>query len=280
MARKKGGGGKLNRSEIIQARLDPTVHMAAEIMARSERRTLSSFIEKTIECAARNNKVKRNLKFLWWLENHEKYYVGKQTYDEVTVEKAVQDILAEHEAVRFVRFGTYFPELMNMEEKKTYWNIVYSCYFWAQYPYTVEDKNGKFLKTEWGQVDALEGLDKDNLIEYWDRLKLKKIDFSELCLLPPGRKIDRPLKDDVRAIHKKILMNKSGSSFEIIYANRHKQFEISPDDKSWQKYTKNLPAKKIELRKTDNGAQIITTFNLEGESELAWFNSLVKNMEK
>ena len=44
MGRKKGGGGKLNRSEIIQARLDPKLHMAAEIMARAERRTLSSFI--------------------------------------------------------------------------------------------------------------------------------------------------------------------------------------------------------------------------------------------
>src|SRR5579872_1699710 len=106
MTRKKGGGGKLNRSEIIQARLDPKLHMAAEIMARSERRTLSSFIEKTIEQSARNNKVKRNLKFLWWLENHEQYYVGKQTFDEVTVEQAVRDIVDEHEAVRFVRFGT------------------------------------------------------------------------------------------------------------------------------------------------------------------------------
>lgn len=280
MGRKKGGGGKLNRSEIIQARLDPKLHMAAEIMARSERRTLSSFIEKTIEQSARDTNVKRNLKFLWWLENHEQYYVGKKTFDEVTVEEAVQDIADEHEAVRFVRFGMYFPELMNIDEKKMYHDIVYTCYFWAHYPYRVEDNNGKFIKTEWSQADALEGLDKDNLLEYWDRIKHKQIDFSELCILPPGKKIDHPLKEDARAIHKKIWLNKSGSSFNVIYANQHEQLEISPEDKSWKKIHRNKTARKIELKKTDDGAHVVATFCLESESELSWFEALINNREK
>lgn len=51
MGRKKGGGGKLNRSEILQARLNPKLRLGAEIMVRSQRRTLSSLIETLIEAA-------------------------------------------------------------------------------------------------------------------------------------------------------------------------------------------------------------------------------------
>ena len=47
--RAKGAGGKLNRCMIIQARLDPELHDAAEMMARKQRRTLSNFIEILIE---------------------------------------------------------------------------------------------------------------------------------------------------------------------------------------------------------------------------------------
>lgn len=50
--RKKGGGGKLNRSKIIQARLTPDLHKAAEEMARQQRRTLSSFVEMLVEAEA------------------------------------------------------------------------------------------------------------------------------------------------------------------------------------------------------------------------------------
>lgn len=280
MPRKKGGGGKLTRSEIIQARLDPKLHMAAEIMARTERRTLSSFIERSIEQAARNNKVRRNLMFLWWVENSERFYVGRPTSDTVSVEKAVQDIGNEHEGIRFLNFATYFPDLLNNDERQIFNDIVLTPYFWLHYPYRVEDKNGKYIKTEWGIVEALEGLDKRNLIEYWDKLKSQKVDFLELVKLPHGKKIDHPLNEDVRAIRKKILHNKSGTSFEVIFVNQIQSIEIPPDDVLWKRHTKNLTAKKIELKKSEEGSQVIATFFLEGESGLTWFESLMKKMEK
>lgn len=74
--------------------------------------------------------------------------------------------------------------------------------------------------------------------------------------------------------------NKSGSSFNVIYANQHEPLEISPEDKSWKKINKNIPAKKIELKKTHEGAQVVATFFLEGESEIAWFEALMNNREK
>lgn len=53
--RRKGGGGKLKRCNIIQARVDDELHKAAEMMARSHRRTLSSFIEMLIEAEVKRN---------------------------------------------------------------------------------------------------------------------------------------------------------------------------------------------------------------------------------
>src|ERR1700730_8829890 len=47
--RKRGGGGKLSRSETVTVRLDPKLRYLAELAARKQRRTLSSFIEWAIE---------------------------------------------------------------------------------------------------------------------------------------------------------------------------------------------------------------------------------------
>src|SRR4051812_37525690 len=47
--KRKGGGGKLSRSETVTVRLDPKLRYLAELAARRHRRTLSSYIEWAIE---------------------------------------------------------------------------------------------------------------------------------------------------------------------------------------------------------------------------------------
>lgn len=49
--RAKSGGGKLSRTETVTVRLDPRLRYLAEIAARAQRRTLSSFIEWSVEQA-------------------------------------------------------------------------------------------------------------------------------------------------------------------------------------------------------------------------------------
>jgi hypothetical protein len=46
---RKGGGGKLSRSETVTVRLDPKLRYLAELAARLHRRTLSSYIEWAIK---------------------------------------------------------------------------------------------------------------------------------------------------------------------------------------------------------------------------------------
>jgi hypothetical protein len=45
----RAGGGKLARSETVTVRLDPKLRYLAELAARKQRRTLSSFIEWAVE---------------------------------------------------------------------------------------------------------------------------------------------------------------------------------------------------------------------------------------
>jgi hypothetical protein len=46
---KKGGGGNLTRSVTVTVRMDPKMRYLTELAARSQRRTVSSFIEWAIE---------------------------------------------------------------------------------------------------------------------------------------------------------------------------------------------------------------------------------------
>lgn len=47
--KRRGGGGKLSRSETVTVRLDPKLRYLAELAARKQRRTLSSYIEWVVE---------------------------------------------------------------------------------------------------------------------------------------------------------------------------------------------------------------------------------------
>lgn len=265
MARKKGGGGKLNRSEIIQARLDPKIHMAAEIMARSERRTLSSFIERSTEVAAKTYKVRRNLFFPWWSEDPELFCANKiySKFDHVTVEKAAQDISADHEAIRFFKFAIYFPDLLNKNEEEIFNNIIFTKYFWMHYPVFTEDQNGNQTNKHWVQVDAFEGLIHANLFEYWERIKLNQISFELLQELPIGKKIPEPLKEDPRAIKKYIRTGDQSKPFKTIFAWINEEtIAISKEDSFWKKNSKQLVPKKIEIKHTEEGPQIVITHAL------------------
>jgi hypothetical protein len=284
MARKKGGGGKLNRSEIVQARLDPKLHMAAEIMARSDRRTLSSFIEKLIEQSAKTHKVKRNLFQPWWSDTpeymcHEKIY---SKYDVVTVDQAIHDIGYDHEAIQFFNYAIAFPDLLNKNEHEMLMKILFNMYFWLHYPVDTEEINGNILHKDWVRVDSIEGLIRDHLVEYWDDIKSNKIIQEALFELPVGRKIPAPLKSDPRAIKKRIKTNDTKFPYKDIFMwAQDGEIELSVNDSFWKKHSKNLVTDKIEIKKTHDGHQIVAIMSLpiDKDEQNEWIEFYKKKMD-
>jgi len=105
VAKKKGAGGKLSRSEVVTVRLDPKLRFAAELAARKQRRTLSSFIEWAIEEAVNNVQV-----------TNASNNVG-------SVNHAMKIVWDVEEADRLVKLALNFPELLTFDEERL-WKII------------------------------------------------------------------------------------------------------------------------------------------------------------
>src|SRR3954469_5246025 len=93
--KRKGRGGKISRSETVTVRLDPKLRYLAELAARKQRRTLSSYIEGAIEESLANFKLN-----------------GSSTATEC--ERALWDVDASD---RFVKLALFDEGLLNYREQ-------------------------------------------------------------------------------------------------------------------------------------------------------------------
>lgn len=107
VAKKKGAGGKLSRSEVVTVRLDPKLRFTAEMAARKQRRTLSSFIEWAIEEVVMDIGVRDT----------------QQDNAEVGLLFAMNEIWDVEEADRFVKLAINYPELLTYEEERL-WKVI------------------------------------------------------------------------------------------------------------------------------------------------------------
>src|ERR1700682_2861460 len=96
-------GGKLTRSEAIGVRLDPKLKYLAEIAARHQRRTLSSFIEWAIEESLHHCRLS-----------------GTSMANIADEASQLWDV---DESDRFVRLAFNHPELLNYEEQRL-WKLI------------------------------------------------------------------------------------------------------------------------------------------------------------
>ena len=96
-----GGGGKLARSETITVRLDPKLRYLAELAARKQRRTLSSFVEWAIEDVL--SRIELSPK--------------------KSIEAEASQLWDVDEFERFIRLGVWHPELLTFEEQQI-WKLL------------------------------------------------------------------------------------------------------------------------------------------------------------
>jgi hypothetical protein len=99
--KKKSGGGNLTRSQVVTVRFDPKLKFAAELAARKQRRTLSSFIEWAVE------------------EAISRFHIN----DGKTMSEAINHVWDIEEADRFLKLALYYPELLSFEEERL-WRII------------------------------------------------------------------------------------------------------------------------------------------------------------
>lgn len=107
--KRKSGGGKLSRSETVTVRLDPKLRYLAELAARKQRRTLSSFIEWAIEDALGRVQISE----------------GSGNYNDpgLSVGEEANRLWDVDDADRFAKLAIRYPELLTHEEQ-VLWKLI------------------------------------------------------------------------------------------------------------------------------------------------------------
>ncbi|MFM9880365.1 MAG: hypothetical protein ACKVOO_08155 [Burkholderiaceae bacterium] len=106
---RKGGGGKLSRSEIVTVRMDSQLHYLAELAARKHRRTLSSFVEWAVQQSFKGVEM-----------YHGSGYNGDESVFLSDVETKLWDV---DQSERFVRLAILYPDLLTHEEQER-WKLL------------------------------------------------------------------------------------------------------------------------------------------------------------
>lgn len=114
VAKKKGAGGKLSRSQVVTVRLDPKLKFAAELAARKQRRTISSFIEWAVEQAIESVEIT----------------TGDMNNPGDTVHDSLGKVWDVEEADRVAKLAIYYPHLLSYEEEQIWKIISETGHFW------------------------------------------------------------------------------------------------------------------------------------------------------
>jgi uncharacterized protein (DUF1778 family) len=148
-SKRKGGGGKLARSETVTVRFDPKLRYLLELAARKQRRTVSSFIEWAVEESLKQVVLRE--------DSHSNN--GASNLSIADVAAVLWDV---DESDRFALLALDYPDMLTHEEQ-TIWKLVKEHgLFWDGF-------HGHSFKWEWRV--AKDSLRFQILREYWPELQ-------------------------------------------------------------------------------------------------------------
>lgn len=172
--KRKGGGGKLTRTETVTVRLDPKLRYLAELASRKQRRTLSSFIEWAVQ---------DSLERIWLREGREGD-TGTSIADETTQLWDVDD------ADRFARLALRYPDMLTHDEQVRWKLIQENGFLWRgreagsinEWTWTVGEKSLIFdrLREHWDKFVAVaQGEADKSILPAWKKQVPKKTGFED-----------------------------------------------------------------------------------------------------
>ena len=206
----KGRGGKLNRSEIVHLRLNPRTRFALELMAKSQNRTVSSFLETLVNQALGTAEIKilppapRSVL---------PPYVDEEDLKSVPLQELLKLTWHVDEIHRFVAMCIYTPHLLSYEEEQTWTLIRGTSYYWSYYEAPkVHEDTGESLGKERVRIHTIDGVVWEHVKEHWQWLlednskaifdDIRKKDMAlkpgKIVATPPGGfpKVHKTITDD------------------------------------------------------------------------------------
>jgi hypothetical protein len=164
--RTRKSGSRLNRSKTVTVRLNPKLHYLAELAARQQRRTLSSFIEWAIEESLQHVTIE------------ERWHLATRTADQrITVADIAREVWEVDEIDRFFKLVLRYPHLLTHEEQVLWKLIRENAYLW----YGFSDLEAPATVTL-SDVSAVADL----LRPHWEAFKQVAAGEADESILPQG----------------------------------------------------------------------------------------------
>lgn len=171
--KKKSGGAKTTRSETVTVRLDPQLRYLAEIAARIQRRTLSSYVEWAIIESLKQNKID-----------------DKNEFDDRTVSDMAANLWDVDDADRFVKLALAAPHLLNYDEQRL-WKLIQEFGEIWRGKWVAVGSDG--LKSRWTWTVNESSIIYQRLRNYWEELNKIANDGGGVNDLPYwAKEIERP----------------------------------------------------------------------------------------
>ncbi len=164
-ARPKGrsGGGKLARSETVTVRLDPKLRYFAELAARKQRRTLSSFIEWAIE---------QSLNEVHFSDFGQSYSMASE----------LSELWDVDEADRFAKLALSHPDML-LHDEQVLWKLIReNRYVWKGH----YDRDTKRFTWEVRQEDLVF----ERLRQFWDAFRSVAFENANKAHLPAWKEFE------------------------------------------------------------------------------------------
>lgn len=165
--KRKGGGGKLTRTETVTVRLDPKLRYLAELAARKQRRSLSSFLEWVAQ---------KSLEDIWLRE------------DDCTSSIAYESnrLWDVDDADRFAKLAFRYPDMLTHDEQVRWKLIQENGFLWRGHvsgSWAVEESSLIFerLREHWDKFIAVaQGEADKSILPTWKKQEPKKSGFEDL----------------------------------------------------------------------------------------------------
>ncbi len=191
---KKKAGNQHVRTVTMRVRLSPPLRFAAELMARHQRRTVSSLMESLLaEQATRyylpvvlTEKAQTN-----------HYLYGERQTKKITAQEIIERLWSAEDADRFAAMALFVPGLLTAEEQSLWQVIIDTPYFWNHFEIHIENPAGQVIEKEWWPLVDYRGLNRERLREYWPLCQAildgeKPLQSLKDLKLPPGRPVEKP----------------------------------------------------------------------------------------
>jgi hypothetical protein len=162
--RRQGGGAKLARSQTVTVRLDPKLRYLAELGARKQRRTLSSFIEWAIE---------ESLSHVHLDEG-----IGYSGDNNVSVADESISLWDVDEPDRFAKLALRHPHMLTHDEQIVWKLVRENGYLWK----------GSYIQGKWTWDIKETSLIFDRLRKYWAALNAVARGETDFSVLPTWAK--------------------------------------------------------------------------------------------